>query len=187
MRPRYRSVLRFAALLLGLIIVRVESAKHKKKRQLSQYTWSTWGPWSTCTRTCGMGVSHQTRRCLYAGVEDSTAVYPSGSDVGRYNCVGLFRRYKACAEQACPPGTPDAREEQCTAHNSKPFMGRLYRWEPFLEAPQKCELNCRAKGYRFYARLSLSVTDGTPCSPGSPDVCIGGQCKVMQPPSILDI
>ncbi|XP_078588729.1 thrombospondin type-1 domain-containing protein 4-like isoform X2 [Branchiostoma floridae x Branchiostoma japonicum] len=128
-----------------------------------------------------MGVSHQTRRCLYAGVEDSTAVYPSGSDVGRYNCVGLFRRYKACAEQACPPGTPDAREEQCTAHNSKPFMGRLYRWEPFLEAPQKCELNCRAKGYRFYARLSLSVTDGTPCSPGSPDVCIGGQCKVKRP------
>ncbi|XP_078573740.1 thrombospondin type-1 domain-containing protein 4-like [Branchiostoma floridae x Branchiostoma japonicum] len=84
-----------------------------------------------------MGVSHQTRRCLYAGVEDSTAVYPSGSDVGRYNCVGLFRRYKACAEQACPPGTPDAREEQCTAHNSKPFMGRLYRWEPFLEGTSR--------------------------------------------------
>ncbi|KAI8481455.1 Thrombospondin type-1 domain-containing protein 4 [Branchiostoma belcheri] len=217
-----------------------------KKRQLSQYTWSTWGPWSTCSRTCGRGVAHQTRRCLYAGVEDSTAVYPSGNDVGKYNCAGIFRRYKACAEQTCPPGTPDARAEQCTTYNSKPFMGRLYQWEPFLEAqqmktenavtdrslrrhgwlgcqrdvrpgcagvagrpsvprskhgisgwscrlltatcpqqglsvgtfpPQKCELNCRAKGYRFYARLSLSVTDGTPCSPGSPDVCIGGQCK----------
>ncbi|CAH1252625.1 ADAMTS10 [Branchiostoma lanceolatum] len=124
---------RLAALLLGLVIIRAEGAKHKKKRQLSQYTWSTWGPWSTCSRTCGRGVAHQTRRCLYAGVEDSTAVYPSGSDVGRYSCVGLFRRYKACAEQACPPGTPGAREEQCTAYNSKPFMGRLYQWEPFLE------------------------------------------------------
>ncbi|XP_019623772.1 PREDICTED: thrombospondin type-1 domain-containing protein 4-like isoform X1 [Branchiostoma belcheri] len=177
MWPRYRTILRIAAVLLGLVIVRAESARHKKKRQLSQYTWGTWGPWSTCSRTCGRGVAHQTRRCLYAGVEDSTAVYPSGNDVGKYNCAGIFRRYKACAEQTCPPGTPDARAEQCTTYNSKPFMGRLYQWEPFLEAPQKCELNCRAKGYRFYARLSLSVTDGTPCSPGSPDVCIGGQCK----------
>ncbi|KAI8477896.1 Thrombospondin type-1 domain-containing protein 4, partial [Branchiostoma belcheri] len=115
-----------------------------KKRQLSQYTWSTWGPWSTCSRTCGRGVAHQTRRCLYAGVEDSTAVYPSGNDVGKYNCAGIFRRYKACAEQTCPPGTPDARAEQCTTYNSKPFMGRLYQWEPFLEAQQMKTENERA-------------------------------------------
>lgn len=43
---------------------------------------------------------------------------------------------------------------------------------------QRCALNCRPIGYRFYVRHTEKVQDGTPCEPGSLDVCVDGQCLV---------
>ncbi|XP_060676616.1 thrombospondin type-1 domain-containing protein 4-like [Hemiscyllium ocellatum] len=47
-------------------------------------------------------------------------------------------------------------------------------WE--LRKEQRCELNCRPSGYRFYVRHADRVQDGTPCEANSTDVCVGGQC-----------
>lgn len=53
----------------------------------------------------------------------------------------------------------------------------------FLRIPfsgQPCSLFCKPKDpqYRFSAKLASKVIDGTPCRPGSIDICIDGRCQV---------
>ncbi|ELV10762.1 ADAMTS-like protein 4 [Tupaia chinensis] len=80
--------------------------------------------------------------------------------------------------QPCPPEQPDPRALQCAAFDSQEFMGQLYQWEPFTEVQgsQRCELNCRPRGFRFYVRHTEKVQDGTLCQPGAPDICVAGHC-----------
>lgn len=42
-------------------------------------------------------------------------------------CVYLIR------PQACPLSSKHIRAVQCSSYNNQPFMGRLYKWEPFNE------------------------------------------------------
>ncbi|XP_029436536.1 ADAMTS-like protein 4 isoform X2 [Rhinatrema bivittatum] len=95
-----------------------------------------------------------------------------------FYCEGEQRQYKACSQESCPAGTPDPRALQCATLNRQEFMGRLYQWEPFTEVrgAQKCELNCRPIGYRFYVRHTEKVQDGTPCEASSADICVAGHC-----------
>ncbi|NWY69430.1 THSD4 protein, partial [Erithacus rubecula] len=94
-------------------------------------------------------------------------------------CVGAYKQYKLCNTNMCPESSRNIREVQCASYNNKPFMGRFYEWEPFAEVKgsQKCELNCRAIGYRFYVRQAETVIDGTPCEPNGTAICVAGQCK----------
>ncbi|NXC38321.1 ATL5 protein, partial [Penelope pileata] len=46
---------------------------------------------------------------------------------------------------------------------------------PSWAAPNVCDLNCLAVGHNFYYTFGR-VLDGTRCSPGSPDLCVGGRC-----------
>ncbi|KAJ7414875.1 hypothetical protein WISP_81121 [Willisornis vidua] len=48
-----------------------------------------------------------------------------------------------------------------------------------VKGSQKCELNCRAIGYRFYVRQAEKVIDGTPCDQNGTSICVAGQCKVL--------
>lgn len=53
-----------------------------------------------------------------------------------------------------------------------PFPSRLAP-----AAPNVCDLNCLAMGHNFYYTFGR-VLDGTRCSPGSSDLCVGGRCLV---------
>ncbi|XP_059574620.1 ADAMTS-like protein 4 isoform X2 [Alligator mississippiensis] len=94
------------------------------------------------------------------------------------HCEGESQQHKACQQESCPPSQPDPRALQCAAFNSQEFMGRLYQWEPFTDVwgAQRCELNCRPVGYRFYVRHTEAVRDGAPCQPGTPGICVAGRC-----------
>ncbi|XP_068946185.1 ADAMTS-like protein 4 [Petaurus breviceps papuanus] len=94
------------------------------------------------------------------------------------NCPGEKEQLRACIQKPCPPEQPDPRALQCAAFDPQEFMGRLYQWEPFTEVQgsQRCELNCRPRGFRFYVRHTEKVQDGTPCQPGAPDICVAGRC-----------
>ncbi|XP_040457832.1 thrombospondin type-1 domain-containing protein 4 [Falco naumanni] len=94
-------------------------------------------------------------------------------------CIGTYKQYKLCNTNMCPESSRNIREVQCASYNNKPFMGRFYEWEPFAEVKgsQKCELNCRAIGYRFYVRQAEKVIDGTPCDQNGTSICVAGQCK----------
>uniref|UniRef100_G1L3V9 ADAMTS like 4 n=1 Tax=Ailuropoda melanoleuca TaxID=9646 RepID=G1L3V9_AILME len=109
-------------------------------------------------------------------------------------CSGESEQLRACSQQPCPPEQPDPRALQCAAFDSQEFMGQLYQWEPFtegerqhrpgkgsgfrtgLQGSQRCELNCRPRGFRFYVRHTEKVQDGTLCQPGALDICVAGRC-----------
>ncbi|XP_008825308.2 ADAMTS-like protein 4 isoform X1 [Nannospalax galili] len=93
-------------------------------------------------------------------------------------CSGESEQLRACSQAPCPPEQPDPRALQCAAFDSQEFMGQLYQWEPFTEVQgsQRCELNCRPRGFRFYVRHTEKVQDGTLCQPGFLDICVAGRC-----------
>ncbi|XP_025032310.1 ADAMTS-like protein 4 [Python bivittatus] len=103
-------------------------------------------------------------------------LYSPGTET--FHCEGESRQFKACRQEPCPPDRPDPRAVQCAAYNHQEFMGRFYQWEPFMDVwgSQRCELNCRPLGYRFYVRHTEKVQDGTPCEASSQDICVAGQC-----------
>lgn len=47
-----------------------------------------------------------------------------------------------------------------------------------VSSEQRCELNCRAIGFRFYVRQADRVIDGTPCGQNQTSVCVAGKCQV---------
>ncbi|XP_074836613.1 ADAMTS-like protein 4 isoform X2 [Carettochelys insculpta] len=103
-------------------------------------------------------------------------LYHPGTET--FHCEGESKQFKACRQEPCPADQLDARAVQCAAFNTQEFMGRLYQWEPFTDVrgSQRCELNCRPMGYRFYVRHTEKVQDGTPCEPDSLDICVAGEC-----------
>ncbi|XP_023403137.2 ADAMTS-like protein 4 isoform X4 [Loxodonta africana] len=117
---------------------------------------------------------------LSAGPHSSSrwSLFAPSSPVPR--CSGENEQLRACSQAPCPPEQPDPRALQCAAFDSQEFMGQLYQWEPFTEVQgsQRCELNCRPRGFRFYVRHTEKVQDGTLCQPGALDICVAGRCLV---------
>ncbi|KAJ2948498.1 hypothetical protein O0L34_g7748 [Tuta absoluta] len=158
----------------------------------TMYAWSSWGTWSSCSRSCGGGVSVQERHCLprdpsrfrrsrkrrklARGAEliRKSRMVPSG----QLDCPGLSRRYHECNTAPCPGPPHDPRSEQCAVYDRRPFRGRFYTWVPYVDGNSPCTLNCRPRGQQFYASLAL-VWDGTPCTkPGYRAICVQGNCMV---------
>ncbi|XP_069181439.1 thrombospondin type-1 domain-containing protein 4 isoform X1 [Procambarus clarkii] len=140
--------------------------------------WSKWSGWSPCSRSCGGGVSLQSRECL---MDPRRRVRSrrrtAAGDPGGSRCVGLYKRFQLCNTQECGPGYSDFRREQCASFNKTPFNRRFYTWEPYYDTPDSCALNCRAVGLSFYATLNQTVIDGTPCGVlDSKRLCVAGRC-----------
>ncbi|XP_032578299.1 papilin isoform X5 [Drosophila sechellia] len=126
--------------------------------------WTPWSSPSDCSRTCGGGVSYQTRECLRR------------DDRGEAVCSGGSRRYFSCNTQDCPEEESDFRAQQCSRFDRQQFDGVFYEWVPYTNAPNPCELNCMPKGERFYYRQREKVVDGTRCNDKELDVCVNGEC-----------
>ncbi|KAM6170913.1 papilin [Erethizon dorsatum] len=153
-------------LLVPLLLASEPGSSAPEARQQSD-TWGPWGEWSSCSRTCGGGISFRERPC-----------YSQRRDGGA-SCVGPARSYRTCSTESCPDGARDFRAEQCAELDGASFHGRRYRWLPYYGAPNKCELNCIPKGENFYYKHREAVLDGTPCEPGGRDVCVDGRCRVV--------
>ncbi|XP_045865199.1 papilin isoform X2 [Meles meles] len=153
-------------LLVPLLLAPAPRSSAPKVRRQSD-TWGPWGPWSSCSRTCGVGVSVRERPCF------------SQRRDGGSSCVGPARSHSSCHTESCPEGARDFRAEQCSQFDSQDFQGRRYKWLPYYGAPNKCELNCIPKGENFYFKHREAVVDGTPCEPGTRDVCVDGSCRVV--------
>ncbi|XP_032200907.1 papilin isoform X2 [Mustela erminea] len=153
-------------LLVPLLLAPAPRSWAPKVRRQSD-TWGPWGPWSSCSRTCGVGISVRERPCF------------SQRRDGGSSCVGSARSHRSCHTESCPEGARDFRAEQCSQFDSQDFQGRWYKWLPYYGAPNKCELNCIPKGENFYFKHREAVVDGTPCEPGTRDVCVDGSCRVV--------
>ncbi|CAH1113494.1 unnamed protein product [Psylliodes chrysocephalus] len=126
--------------------------------------WGSWGPYSTCSRTCGGGVSISERNC------DN----PIPQFGGRF-CLGDRKRFKICNKDPCPLDEPTFRDQQCTEQNSKPFNGKLHKWRPYYKKGEPCVLYCKNE-LNTFAKLQPRVKDGTPCKAGTKNLCISGKC-----------
>nr|XP_053639191.1 thrombospondin type-1 domain-containing protein 4-like isoform X2 [Cherax quadricarinatus] len=142
--------------------------------------WGEWSAWTPCSRSCGGGVSIQSRECLMEprqGSLRSRSRRRASRETGGSRCVGLYKRFQLCNTQVCGPGYSDYRREQCASFNKTPFNRRFYTWEPYYDTPDSCALNCRAVGLSFYATLNQTVIDGTPCGVlDSKRICVAGRC-----------
>ncbi|XP_029925632.1 A disintegrin and metalloproteinase with thrombospondin motifs 15-like [Myripristis murdjan] len=134
--------------------------------------WGKWGPFGSCSRTCGGGVQLSKRECNN----------PVPSNGGKY-CQGVRVKYRSCNLNHCPDTGKSYREEQCEAFNGVSLnTNRLTPsvvWVPKysgVSPRDKCKLICRANGTGYFYVLAPKVVDGTPCSPDSTGVCVQGKC-----------
>ncbi|KAK7115625.1 hypothetical protein V1264_001461 [Littorina saxatilis] len=128
--------------------------------------WGQWGEWTSCSRTCGAGVSHSERHCNH----------PPPSNGGKY-CLGERKRYRICNTDTCPDDGVSFRHVQCKEFANIPYKGKTYDWIPVPTRETPCQLHCKPKDMFFSVLLKDIVTDGTPCVHGGRHMCISGGCR----------
>ncbi|XP_020501860.1 A disintegrin and metalloproteinase with thrombospondin motifs 15 [Labrus bergylta] len=133
--------------------------------------WGKWGPFGSCSRTCGGGVQLSKRECNN----------PIPSYGGKY-CQGVRVKYRSCNLNHCPDAGKTYREEQCENSGRNFNSNRIAPsvvWVPKysgVSTNDRCKLICRANGTGYFYVLLPKVVDGTPCSPDSTGVCVQGKC-----------
>ncbi|GBP91737.1 A disintegrin and metalloproteinase with thrombospondin motifs 7 [Eumeta japonica] len=139
--------------------------------------WSEWGPYSSCSRTCGGGVSRSVRHC------DN----PPPSSGGEY-CLGQRVKYQMCNTKVCPHGEPSYRDVQCTEFDQwvYPETNSTHTWKSATGGDENpCELVC-INEEKEKVILKPQVTDGTECYLGEHHVCVSGLCKPVGCDQTLD-
>lgn len=107
------------------------------------------------------------------------------SESGAQLCHGGSHKYFSCNTQDCPKEEPDFRAQQCSRYDRKAFEGVYYKWVPYMNAPNPCELSCMPEGERFYYRHEPQVVDGTRCNDKNLDICVKGKCEPVGCDSML--
>ncbi|XP_045143176.1 A disintegrin and metalloproteinase with thrombospondin motifs 20 [Echinops telfairi] len=135
--------------------------------------WGPWGPYSSCSRTCGGGIKSTTRLCNH----------PEPRNGGKY-CVGRRMKFRSCNTDSCPKGKADFRGQQCSDFDGKHFnfngLPPNVRWLPKysgIALKDRCKLYCRVAGTTNFYQLKDKVADGTPCGNETNDICVQGLCR----------
>ncbi|XP_043937071.1 A disintegrin and metalloproteinase with thrombospondin motifs 15 [Protopterus annectens] len=146
--------------------------KHTPSKYKVDGGWGRWGPYGTCSRTCGGGVQLAKREC-----ND-----PVPSSGGKY-CEGMRIKYRSCNLSPCLETGKSFREEQCESFNSYNHstnrLSSTVGWVPKYSGvlvKDQCKLICRANGTGYFYVLAPKVVDGTQCSPDSTSICVQGKC-----------
>ncbi|XP_036039161.1 A disintegrin and metalloproteinase with thrombospondin motifs 13 isoform X1 [Onychomys torridus] len=144
--------------------------------------WSSWGPHSPCSRSCGGGVVTRRRWCNN----------PRPAFGGR-TCVGEDLQAKMCNTQACEKTQLEFMSEQCSQTDSQPLhlsQGNVsfYHWDAAVQYSQGdtlCRHMCWAVGESFIVSRGDSFLDGTRCVPSGPQedgalsLCVLGSCRTF--------
>ncbi|KAJ9581389.1 hypothetical protein L9F63_023435, partial [Diploptera punctata] len=139
--------------------------------------WSEWNSWTSCSRSCGFGVTFRTRNC------DNPK-----PDYGGQDCVGKSEEFRICGERPCPEPLKDVRAQQCARLPMLiPIIGLGHRvnntWLAHEADPssQKCQLTCVSKETGEVFMSGENLLDGTPCSYDRYDksICIQGHCQML--------
>ncbi|NWW78372.1 ATL2 protein, partial [Climacteris rufus] len=137
--------------------------------------WGEWSSWSTCSRSCGGGVTSRERHCLRQRLQMPQVTNST-------MCVGQAKHYQLCQQQPCPANTASFKQQQCSSFNAKAFGKRYYHWMPLYPddytsiSNKPCDLQCTTRsGER---QLMARAQDGTSCKDRTyQGVCINGKCE----------
>uniref|UniRef100_A0A2K5P6C5 ADAM metallopeptidase with thrombospondin type 1 motif 13 n=2 Tax=Cercocebus atys TaxID=9531 RepID=A0A2K5P6C5_CERAT len=144
--------------------------------------WSSWGPQSPCSRSCGGGVVTRRRQCNN----------PRPAFGGRA-CVGADLQAEMCNTQACEKTQLEFMSEQCARTDGQPLHSSpggasFYHWGaavPHSQGDALCRHMCRAIGESFIMKRGDSFLDGTRCVPSGPredgtlSLCVSGSCRTF--------
>ncbi|XP_068771177.1 A disintegrin and metalloproteinase with thrombospondin motifs 13 isoform X1 [Struthio camelus] len=144
--------------------------------------WSSWSPFSSCSRSCGGGVVIRQRFC-----NNPRPAF------GGQECQGAGVQVEMCNTQACLMTQLDFMAEQCAATNVKPLdlaveAPSFYTWTSavgFAKGDLLCKHMCRAVGKEFMVSREDSFIDGTRCEQdnsehlGAFHLCVMGSCKAF--------
>ncbi|KAJ7996190.1 hypothetical protein DPEC_G00234480, partial [Dallia pectoralis] len=148
----------------------VPATGQQEKEEPVDGGWSVWGPWGTCSRSCGGGVEFSQRECTD----------PEPLNGGSY-CLGQRIKYQSCNTGKCQDDH-GFRDEQCGKYNSDRYLdihGNIKQWIPKysgVSPRDRCKLFCRAKGSNEFKVFEAKVVDGTTCGPDTTSICVQGQC-----------
>uniref|UniRef100_A0A8C4IR94 Peptidase M12B domain-containing protein n=1 Tax=Dicentrarchus labrax TaxID=13489 RepID=A0A8C4IR94_DICLA len=145
-------------------------------------SWSSWSEFSTCSRTCGGGVTHRTRKC------NNPRPAFGGND-----CEGPDIEAELCHQQPCERTQLDFMAEQCSQTDLHPLYllpntASFYTWIPavgFAQGDEQCRYTCQSDGENFIVSRGSQFVDGTRCQSGSPPpfgstaACLRGKCQLF--------
>ncbi|KAM9370808.1 A disintegrin and metalloproteinase with thrombospondin motifs 13 [Phaethornis superciliosus] len=144
--------------------------------------WSLWSPFSSCSRSCGGGVTMRQRFC-----NNPRPAF------GGQECHGTSIQVEMCNTQACLMTQEDFMSEQCAATNLKPLYltveaPSFYTWTSavgFAKGDMLCKHMCRAVENDFMVSRDEKFIDGTRCEqdeseyPGAFSLCVMGSCRAF--------
>uniref|UniRef100_H3D7B4 ADAM metallopeptidase with thrombospondin type 1 motif, 13 n=1 Tax=Tetraodon nigroviridis TaxID=99883 RepID=H3D7B4_TETNG len=146
-------------------------------------SWSSWSQFSPCSRTCGGGITHRTRKC--------TNPRPA---FGGKDCEGTDVEAELCHQQRCENRTQlDFIAEQCSKTDAQalyllPKSASFYTWIPavgFTQGEEQCRYLCQSDGENFLVSRGSQFVDGTRCESDSPPpfgsiaACLRGTCQLF--------
>uniref|UniRef100_A0A3B4A1T3 Uncharacterized protein n=1 Tax=Periophthalmus magnuspinnatus TaxID=409849 RepID=A0A3B4A1T3_9GOBI len=143
-------------------------------------SWSSWSDFSPCSRTCGGGVTHRTRKC-----NNPKPAF------GGHHCVGQEIQAELCHQNPCENTQLDFMAEQCSHTDLHPLylqpnMASFYTWTPAIgiaKGNDQCRYMCQSDGENFIVSRGSQFVDGTRCEFDSPPpfgsiaACLKGKCQ----------
>ncbi|XP_021117402.1 A disintegrin and metalloproteinase with thrombospondin motifs 13 isoform X4 [Heterocephalus glaber] len=145
-------------------------------------SWSSWGPSSPCSRSCGGGVVTRRRQC------DN----PRPAFGGRA-CTGADLQAEMCNTQACEKTQLEFMSEQCAQTDDQPLPvspgGTSFHHRgaavQYSQGDALCRRLCWAGSQSLLVRQGHRLLDGTRCVPSGPQedrtlsLCVLGSCRTF--------
>uniref|UniRef100_A0A0K2UCB0 ADAMTS/ADAMTS-like cysteine-rich domain-containing protein n=1 Tax=Lepeophtheirus salmonis TaxID=72036 RepID=A0A0K2UCB0_LEPSM len=155
----------------------IQGQRYKKNvfQPIRDGVWSEWSKWTSCSRSCGGGISSRSRSCF----PPSTMSFRGRGlePVDEERCRGQGNDQILCNLHRCPFSSISFRSQQCAKFNHIPYQGKYYSWESAENDRPLCALDCKTKERSdISTRMADMVVDGTRCRDDSLDVCISGIC-----------
>ena len=117
--------------------------------------WGAWMPWSSCSRSCGGGISSSQRKC-------NSPIPRNGGNF----CDGSSLKYSTCNTHSCPANSMNHRTRQCFDKTGREDVRAEVNYNP-------CFLICTSSDS---GAVGIQAEDGTSCGEVVPGVCAGGKC-----------